>query len=130
MKKSIFDKAKEISELFDDQDRTIAITISCNGVNIQLLEKIKSFDLKIKRTANVLIMHVGNNKLAVVKTVKEIMDSTLKEAKDLVDLAPSGDMVNPDYTGLIIGVSIEEEKALRIAKTLEEMGAKVKIDWN
>ena len=97
---------------------------------MHLCEDIKAFSLKIKRTANVLIMHVGHNKLAVVKTVKEIMDSTLREAKDLVDLAPSGDVLDPDYTGLIIGVSVEEEKALRITRILEEMGAKVKIDWN
>ena len=130
MKKSIFDKAKEISGLFDDRDQTITISIRFSGGDMHLCEDIEAFSLKTKRTANVLMMHVGHNKLAVVKTVKEIMDSTLREAKELVDLAPSGDVLDPDYTGLIIGVSVEEEKALRITRILEEIGAKVKIDWN
>ena len=58
----------------------------------------------------------GANKLAIVKAVKELTGLGLKEAKDMVDGAPSV---------LKEGVSKDEAEALK--KQLEEGGAEVEL---
>ena len=58
----------------------------------------------------------GANKLAVVKLVKDLTGQGLKEAKELVDGAPSK---------LKEGVSKEEAESLK--KSLEEAGAEVEL---
>ena len=39
-------------------------------------------------TAELYLIHPGNRKLMVVKTLKELLNISLKEAKDLMDSAP------------------------------------------
>jgi large subunit ribosomal protein L7/L12 len=65
---------------------------------------------------NVILKAGGQNKLAVVKLVKELTGNGLKESKDLVDNAPSA---------LKEGVSKDEAEGLK--KSLEEAGAEVEI---
>ncbi len=67
-------------------------------------------------TKNVELTDAGANKIAVIKAVKEALGLGLKEAKDLVDGAPSM---------LKEGVSKEDADALK-AK-LEEAGGKVTL---
>lgn len=69
-----------------------------------------------KTSFDVVLKAAGANKLAVVKAVKEAAGLGLKEAKDLVDAAPSE---------LKKGVSKEEAEALK--KSLEEAGAEVEL---
>lgn len=69
-----------------------------------------------KSTADVELTDGGANKIAVIKVVKEALALGLKEAKDLVDAAPS--MLKP-------GMKKEEAEALK--KSLEEAGAKVTL---
>lgn len=65
---------------------------------------------------DVVLIHGGPSKLAVVKLVKELTGNGLKESKDLVDNAP---------TALKEGVSKDEAEGLK--KSLEEAGAEVEI---
>lgn len=65
---------------------------------------------------NVLLNAAGGSKLAVVKLVKELTGLGLKEAKGLVDAAP---------TAIKEGVSKDEAEALKAQ--LEEAGAEVEI---
>ena len=65
---------------------------------------------------DVVLIHGGPSKLAVVKLVKELTGNGLKESKDLVDKAP---------TTLKEGVSKDEAEGLK--KSLEEAGAEVEI---
>ena len=58
----------------------------------------------------------GANKIAVIKVVRELTEMGLKEAKDLVDAAPSE---------LKKGISKDEAEALK--KQLEEAGAEVEL---
>ena len=58
----------------------------------------------------------GANKLAIVKLVKELTGLGLKEAKDLVDGAPSN---------LKEGIDKADAEALK--KSLEEAGAEVEL---
>ena len=65
---------------------------------------------------DVILKDAGAQKLAVVKAVKELTGLGLKEAKDLVDGAPSP---------IKEGVSKDEAEALK--KQLEEAGAQVEL---
>ena len=69
-----------------------------------------------KTAFDVVLKSAGAAKLQVVKAVKEACGLGLKEAKDLVDGAPSK---------LKEGVAKEEAEALK--KALEEAGAEVEI---
>ncbi len=69
-----------------------------------------------KTSFDVILKAAGANKLAVVKLVKELTGLGLKEAKDLVDGAPSK---------LKEGVAKDEADALK--KQLEEGGAEVEL---
>lgn len=69
-----------------------------------------------KTSFDVVLKDAGANKLAVVKAVKEACGLGLKEAKDLVDGAPSV---------LKEGVGKEEAEALK--KAVEEQGAAVEL---
>ncbi len=64
----------------------------------------------------VLLKEAGASKLGVVKAVKELTGLGLKEAKDLVDAAP---------TNVKEGVSKDEAEGLK--KALEEAGAVVEL---
>ncbi|MDD2243902.1 MAG: 50S ribosomal protein L7/L12 [Dysgonamonadaceae bacterium] len=72
------------------------------------VEEQTSFDVVLKSA--------GAAKLQVVKAVKELTGLGLKEAKDLVDAAPSE---------IKKGVSKEEAESLK--KQLEEAGAEVEL---
>ena len=69
-----------------------------------------------KSTASVELSSSGENKIAVIKVVKEILGLGLKEAKDLVDAAPS--MLKAD-------MKKEEAEALKTA--IEAAGGKVTL---
>ncbi|MEL0652639.1 50S ribosomal protein L7/L12 [Algibacter sp. TI.3.09] len=65
---------------------------------------------------DVILKAAGSSKLAVVKLVKELTGLGLKEAKGLVDDAPSA---------IKEGVSKDEAEALKVS--LEEAGAEVEL---
>ena len=67
---------------------------------------------------DVILQSEGENKLQVVKAVKEQMDFGLKEAKDLVDAAPT-----------TIAKGIDRSTAEKIKSKLESEGAEVKINF-
>ena len=69
-----------------------------------------------KTSFDVVLAEVGAAKLQVVKAVKEACGLGLKEAKDLVDAAPST---------LKEGMSKDEAENLK--KAIEEAGAKVEL---
>ncbi|HEY4523123.1 MAG TPA: 50S ribosomal protein L7/L12 [Candidatus Paceibacterota bacterium] len=69
-----------------------------------------------KSTADVELTEVGANKIAVIKAVKEALALGLKEAKDLVDGAPS-----------TLKTGLKKEEAEELAKKLTDAGAKVTL---
>jgi len=69
-----------------------------------------------KTEFDVILADIGANKMAVIKTVKEITGLGLKEAKDLVDNAPK-----PVKEGA------SKADADAIKAKLEEAGAKVEL---
>lgn len=69
-----------------------------------------------KTEFDVILTGAGDNKLGVIKVVKDLAGLGLKEAKDLVDGAPQP---------LKTGVSKDEAEAVK--KSIEEAGGKVEI---
>ena len=69
-----------------------------------------------KSSFDVVLADVGGAKLQVVKAVKEACGLGLKEAKDLVDGAPS-----------TIKEGLSKEEAENLKKAIEEAGAKVEL---
>jgi len=78
------------------------------GAAVAAVEEKTEFDVVLKAH--------GANKLAVVKLVKELTGLGLKEAKELVDTAPSS-----------IKEGIAKADAEGIKKSLEEAGAEVEL---
>ena len=71
-------------------------------------EEKSSFDAELK--------DAGANKIAVIKAVKEVLALGLKEAKDLVDAAPS-----------MLKQGMKKEDAEALKKKIEEAGGKVEL---
>ena len=69
-----------------------------------------------KSSFNVELTDGGATKIAVIKVVKEVLGLGLKEAKDLVDAAPS-----------MLKEGMKKEDADAFKKKLEEAGAKVTL---
>lgn len=65
---------------------------------------------------NVILKAAGGSKLAVVKLVKELTGLGLKEAKELVDSAPSA-----------VKEGIAKDEAESLKSQLEEAGAEVEL---
>ena len=69
-----------------------------------------------KTSFDVVLKSAGAAKLQVVKAVKESCGLGLKEAKDLVDGAPS-----------VVKEGLAKDEAESLKKTLEEAGAEVEL---
>jgi large subunit ribosomal protein L7/L12 len=71
---------------------------------------------EVKDTVTVELTAAGEQKIAVMKVVKEALALGLKEAKDLVDGAPS-----------VLKDGMKKAEADELKKKLEEAGAKVTL---
>ncbi len=73
-------------------------------------------EVEEKTSFDVVLAEVGGAKLQVVKAVKEACGLGLKEAKDLVDGAPS-----------TLKEGLSKDEAENLKKAIEEAGAKVEL---
>ena len=107
---------KEVNELatilkdeYGIEPAAAAVAVAAaGGGNAAAAEEKSEFD--------VVLTEAGASKLAVVKLVKELTGLGLKEAKDIVDNAPSP-----------IKEGVSKDEAEGIQKSLEEAGAKVEL---
>lgn len=108
---------KEVNELanilkdeYGIEPAAAAVAVAAAGpaAAAEAAEEKSSFDVALKS--------FGANKLAVVKAVKEACGLGLKEAKDLVDAAPS-----------VVKEGLAKAEAESLKKTLEEAGAEVEL---
>ena len=110
--KEVNELATVLKDQYGIEPAAAAVAVAANnGANnsgSDAAEEKTSFDVVLKSA--------GASKLQVVKAVKESCGLGLKEAKDLVDGAPSK---------LKEGVAKEEAEALK--KALEEVGAEVEL---
>ncbi len=85
-----------------------AVAVAAPAAAAAVVEEKTSFDVVLKSA--------GAAKLQVVKAVKEACGLGLKEAKDLVDGAPS-----------VVKEGLAKDEAESLKKTLEEAGAEVEL---
>jgi large subunit ribosomal protein L7/L12 len=69
-----------------------------------------------KSEFNVILKEIGDKKINVIKTVREVTSLGLKEAKDLVDSAPKA-----------VKEGVSKDEAEDIKKKFEEVGAIVEL---
>lgn len=69
-----------------------------------------------KTAFTVVLAASGDNKIAVMKIVKEVLGLGLKEAKDLVDGAPA-----------TLKEGMKKEEAEDVKKKIEEVGGKIEL---
>ncbi|CAL4318058.1 50S ribosomal protein L7/L12 [Buchnera aphidicola] len=81
---------------------------SNNNVENNTVEEKTEFDIFLKA--------IGPNKVSVIKTVRSATGLGLKEAKDLVESAPT-----------LLKENITKDDAESLKKTLEDVGAEIEI---
>ncbi|MBR2318140.1 MAG: 50S ribosomal protein L7/L12 [Bacteroidaceae bacterium] len=86
----------------------VAVAAPAAGAGAAAAEEKTAFDVVLKSA--------GAQKLAVVKAVKEACGLGLKEAKDLVDAAPS-----------VLKEGLPKAEAESLKKAIEESGAEVEV---
>lgn len=107
---------KEVSELAEILKTEYGIEPAAAAVAVAAAPAAAGEAAEEKTAFDVVLKSAGANKLAIVKAVKELTGLGLKEAKDIVDAAPSD---------LKKGVSKDEAEALK--KQLEEAGAEIEL---
>lgn len=107
--KDVQELAKVLKEEYGIEPAAAAVVVAADGGNGAAAQAEQTeFD--------VILKSAGQGKLNVIKVVKSELGLGLKEAKDLVDGAPSK---------VKEGVAKEEAEALK--KALEEAGAEVEL---
>ena len=107
---------KEVNELADILKEEYGIEPAAAAVAVAAGGGAAGEAAEEKTEFDVILKAAGGSKLAVVKLVKELTGQGLKEAKGLVDDAPST---------IKEGVSKDEAEALKAQ--LEEAGAEVEL---
>jgi len=106
--KEVNNLAAILKDEYGIEPAAAAVVVSAGGGAGEAVEEQTEFTVVLKEA--------GASKLAVVKAVKELTGLGLKEAKDLVDAAPSN---------IKEGVTKDEAEGLK--KSLEEAGAVVEL---
>ena len=106
--KQVNDLATILKDEYGIEPAAAAVVVAAGGGGEAATEEQTEFTVVLKEA--------GPSKLAVVKAVKELTGLGLKEAKDLVDGAPSN---------IKEGVTKAEAEGLK--KSLEEAGAEVEV---
>lgn len=99
---------KHLEEKFGVSAAAVAVAAPAGGAATGAGDEQSAF--------NVELTDGGATKIAVIKVVKEALGLGLKEAKDLVDAAPS-----------MLKEGMKKEDADKLKKQLEEAGAKVTL---
>ncbi|CAL4317869.1 50S ribosomal protein L7/L12 [Buchnera aphidicola (Periphyllus testudinaceus)] len=103
----------EIMELIKSMEKKFGVSATqITNQNIQQEEK----KIEEKVEFDVHIQSIGKNKVSVIRAVRSLTTLGLKEAKDLVESAPT-----------IIKEKVNKEEAESLKKTLETAGAIVEL---
>ncbi|MBQ1851419.1 MAG: 50S ribosomal protein L7/L12 [Paludibacteraceae bacterium] len=109
--KDVNELAQILKDEYGIEPAAAAVAVAApaaGGAAAPAAEEKTSFDVELKSA--------GASKLAVVKLVKELTGLGLKEAKDLVDAAPS-----------VIKEGLSKNDAENMKKQLTEAGAEVEL---
>ena len=108
--KEVNELAQILKDVYGIEPAAAAVAVAAGpaAAAADVVEEKTSFDVVLKAA--------GANKLSIVKLVKELTGLGLKEAKDLVDAAPS-----------VIKEGATKDDAEALKKTLTEGGAEVEL---
>ena len=107
--KEVNELAQILKDEYGIEPAAAAVAVAAGpAAAAEVAEEKTSFDVVLKAA--------GPNKLAIVKLVKELTGLGLKEAKDMVDAAPS-----------VIKEGASKDEADALKKQLEEGGAEVEL---
>ena len=107
--KDVQELAQVLEEVYGIKPAAAAVVVAADGGNGAAAEAEQTeFD--------VILKSAGTAKLQVIKVVKEALRLGLKEAKDIVDGAPS-----------TVKEKISKAEAEQLKATLEEAGAEVEL---
>ena len=108
---------KEVNELAQDLKDEYGIEPAAAAVAVAAGPAADGAAAAEEKTSfDVVLAEVGASKLKVVKAVKEACGLGLKEAKDLVDAAPS-----------TLKEGVAKDEAENLKKAIEAVGAKVEL---
>ena len=105
--KEVNELATILKEEYGIEPAAAAVAVAAGGA-AEVVEEQSEFDVVLKAA--------GASKLAVVKLVKELTGLGLKEAKELVDGAPSN-----------VKEAVSKDEAHALKAQLEEAGAEVEL---
>ena len=106
----------EASELVKDIEETFGVSAAAPAAVVAAAPGAAAEEAEEKTEFDVVLEGYGDNKIAVIKVVREITGLGLKEAKEAVEKAPN-----------TIQEAIAKDKAEEIKAKLEEAGAAVTI---
>ena len=108
--------ALELSELVSDLEETFGVSAAAPVAVAAAPAAGDAGAAEEKTEFDVVLEGFGDNKIAVIKVVRELTSLGLKEAKELVDNAPS-----------TIKEGLAKADAEGLKKQLEEAGAEVEL---
>ena len=106
--KEVNELAQILKDEYGIEPAAAAVAVAAGPVAAAAEEEKTSFDVVLKAA--------GANKLQVVKKVKDVAGLGLKEAKEMVDNAPS-----------VVKEGVTKDEAEALKKELEEAGAEVEL---
>ena len=104
---------KEIEEKFDIQAAPAQVAVAAAPGAAGAADAPAAAE---KTDFNVVLKEIGDNKIQVIKAVREVTSLGLKEAKELVESAPKN-----------VKEGVAQEEADEIKKKLEEAGATIEL---
>ena len=107
---------KEVKELADVLKEEYGIEPAAAAVAVAAPAAAEAAQVEEKTSFDVVLKSAGAQKLQVVKAVKEQTGLGLKEAKDIVDAAPS-----------TVKEGLDKAAAEALKKALEDVGAEVEL---
>ncbi len=112
---TVLELSELVKELEEEFGVTAAAPVAVAAAGAAPAEAAQAAEEKTE--FNVTLKAIGDNKIPVIKVVREVTGLGLKEAKELVDGAPS-----PVKEGL------SKEDAEQVKAKLEEVGATVAVE--
>jgi large subunit ribosomal protein L7/L12 len=106
----------ELSDLIKEMEAKFGVSAAAATVAVAAGPAAAAPAAEEKTEFTVMLMAAGDNKVNVIKAVRELTGLGLKEAKDLVDGAPKA-----------VKEAIAKADAEAAKKKLEEAGAKVEL---
>ncbi|CUT17331.1 MULTISPECIES: 50S ribosomal protein L7/L12 [Candidatus Ichthyocystis] len=106
----------ELSELIKDMEEKFGVSAAAAPVVVAAAGSDAKEEAEEKTEFDVILSAIGDNKIGVIKVIREITGLPLKEAKELVESAPKP---------IKEGISKSDAEAMK--KKVEESGATVTL---